>query len=547
MARTSIPENDMAMQEYDYIIIGAGSAGCVLANKLSGDPDVSVLLIEAGKKDNFPLMKVPGYANKLLHSQYSWAYQTVPQKHLNDRVTVIPQGKVLGGSSSINGMIYIRGNPLDYRHWRQLGNRGWDWEDVLPYFIALENNAERSGALHGNAGPLHVGDIPTPHRLSYVFLEAAKQAGIPLNPDFNGPEQEGAGIFQSTRKGAFRWSAASAFIKPILGRANLTVTTRARVARVIIDKGRATGVDLREDNGVRSVANARREVIVSSGAIGSPRLMLLSGIGPADELRDVGVEVHHDLPGVGKNFHDHIDISSVFHSTATDTYDRQDSFLPSMVHGLRMLLTGKGPATSVGVEGCAYVRSHPSVSHPDISLHFLPLYVVEMAKVRMPGHGITMMNNLIRPKSRGSVTLASPDIDVPPLVDPNYLEHPDDMRVMIECVKWARRIMSTDALAPYISGEMLPGIDVQTDDDIAEYVRNTAQTDFHPVGSCKMGNDKMAVVDDRLRVHGLEGLRVIDSSVMPSVVSGNTNAPTMMIGAKGADFIRYGEAAPDVS
>jgi choline dehydrogenase len=530
----------MATTEFDYIIVGAGSAGCVLANRLSEDPDVKVLLLEAGASDYSPFIHIPGNAGKLMHSRYAWAYQTVPQKHLNGRSCLIPQGKVLGGSSSINGMIYIRGNPQDYRRWRQLGNAGWDWEDMLPYFVALENNKDRSGPLHGKSGPLHVYDIPTTNPLTKVFVEAATEAGIPRNTDFNGERQEGVGIFQNTGHRGFRWSSARAFLRPALKRKNLSVVVNTRVARVVVENHRAVGIELRERSGTRRRIHASREVIVSSGAIGSPRLLLLSGIGPADELRAVGVEVAHDLPGVGKNFHDHVDIGCVFHCKQPITYDHQDDFIPSLRHGLELLLTRKGMATTMGCEGCAYVYSDPSVGHPDISMHFTPAYVVDQGRVRPSGHGMTLHNNVMRPRSRGQVTLRSANFEDEPLVDPNYLSDPDDMRVIVECVKWARRVMSAKAMSPYYGGELLPGEHVKTDKDIENFVRDKAGTDYHPAGSCKMGSDDKAVVDSQLRVHGIEGLRTIDSSIMPNVISGNTNAATIVIAAKGADLIRFG-------
>jgi choline dehydrogenase len=533
----------MSTKDFDYIIVGAGSAGCVLANKLSEDRQTRVLVIEAGAPDYSPIFRIPAYTGRLMHSRYSWGYRTVAQSGLNGRKCLIPQGKVLGGTSSINGMIYIRGNPEDYRRWRQMGNVGWDWEDVLPYFIAMENNKDRDGPLHGKTGPVHVGDIPTPNVLTKVFVEAAVEAGIPANKDFNGDKQEGVGIFQNTGYRGLRWSSSRAFLKPAVKRQNLTVLTNKRVARVLVENHRAVGIEVRESSGQTTRLNASREVIISSGAIGSPQLLLLSGIGPAGELRQVGVDVIHDLPGVGKNFHDHLNIGLVFHSEQPITYHHQLDFLSLLKHGLQLLLTRKGRATSGGCEGCAYTYSDPSVSHPDMSLHFLPIYCVDHGRIRLPGHGMTLHNSNLRPKSRGQITLKSTNLDDEPLVDPNYLGDPDDMRVMVECVKWARRIMATKAMAPYYGGELLPGEAVKIDKDIEEFVRKTATTDFHPAGSCRMGHDRNAVVDDQLRVHGMEGLRVIDSSVMPNLTSGNTNAPTMMIAAKGADMIRYGVVA----
>lgn len=528
--------------EFDYIIVGGGSAGCVVANRLSANPQARVLLIEAGPRDWFPLLHVPGYMHQLLHSRYMAHYHTVPQEHLNNRSCLIPQGHVLGGGSTINAMIYIRGNPEDYRIWRQLGNEGWDWEDVLPYFVAMENNDRHRGALHGTEGPLHVSDIPTPNETTLAFVEACVEAGIPRNPDFNGPVQEGVGIFQNTAHRGRRWSAVRAFLDPIRGRRNLTVVTGTRTRKVLVQGGRAIGVEANDGGGALKTYHAQAEVIVSSGPIASPQLLLLSGIGPADELRAVDVKVVHDLPGVGKNFHDHIDIGTVFHCKKPVTYDHERHVLPMMKHGLRWLLNGTGPAATIGVEGCAYTCSDRSLTRPDISLHYLPIYILDFGRKVPPGHGMTLHNNNLRPKSRGEIKLASADPGDKPLVDPKYLSHPDDIGVLIHCVKWARRVMESKAMAAYYDGEMVPGKEVRTDAEIEAFVRQHAETDFHPVGGCKMGNDALAVVDNQLRVHGLQGLRVIDSSVMPNVTTGNTNAPTMMIAAKAADMIVKGSA-----
>lgn len=526
-------------RSFDYIIVGAGSAGCVLANRLTSDPDTRVLLIEAGGSDRFPKVRIPAFTATLYQDpRFAWHYYTVPQVHLNGRRCLIPQGKVLGGSSSINAMVYIRGNPLDYRRWREMGNVGWDWDDVFPYFKEMENNADREGDFHGHGGPLHVGDIPTTSVLTRTFVDAAVELGLPRNPDFNGEFQEGAGIFQTTVHHGLRWSAASAFLRPVLKRRNLVVMEDCRVRRIIIEGKRAIGVELRAPGGISETIAADREVVVCAGAIGSPRLLLVSGVGPADELRSVGVEPTHDLPGVGKNFHDHIGVGSVFQCKGKGSYDGQDRFWPAIGHGARLLFTRNGLATTTGCEGCAYVKSEPNVAYPDLSLHFLPASVVDSDAARPAGGGMTIGGNLLKPKSRGVVRLRSGDCESEPLVDPNYLAEPEDMKALIECIKWAREIVATKAMRPFLSGEVLPGPSVRSVRDIEAYVRCRAGTDYHPAGTCKMGSDEFAVVDERLRVRGIEGLRVADSSVIPLLPSGNTNAPTMMIAARAADMIR---------
>ena len=523
---------------YDYIITGAGSAGCVLANKLTASGDAKVLVLEAGLRDLSPMIHMPGAVGKLIGgTRYNWAFRTAPQKHLNNRQLFLPQGKAIGGSSSINGMIYIRGNRNDYDHWRQLGNRGWGYDDVLPYFIAEENNQRIRSEFHGNEGPLHVSDFRSPHPLSTVFQSAAAELGVPRNQDFNGPVQEGTGLFQQTVRNGLRWSAARAYLRPAMRRPNLTVLPRTVATKIIVENGRAVGIEAMGPTGVKSTYRSSREVIVTSGAVGSPKLLLLSGIGPADELREVGVPVVHDLPGVGKNFHDHLDITVIYRCLKPITYDGQDAFLPSLRHGLEFLLFRTGNVASSPCQAAAYVRSDPALDTPDISLHFLPVGFLDHGRIRLDGHSLTFHNNNMRPRSRGEIRLVSSDPNATPHIDPNYAADPYDMGVMIACVKWVRRLMKTEAMLPYAGEERLPGKDVESDEDIAAYVREHAETDYHPVGSCKMGNDRLAVVDDRLKVHGLEGLRVTDSSIMPAVISGNTNAPTIMIACKAADMI----------
>jgi choline dehydrogenase-like flavoprotein len=522
---------------FDYIITGAGSAGCLLANRLTQSGKHRVLLLEFGGRDLHPLIHIPGAVGKMTAgSLFNWQFTTVPQRHLNNRRLYLPQGKGIGGSSSINGSIYIRGIRQDYDHWAQLGNRGWSYDEIFPYFISMEDNYGRRGPYHGKGGPLRVIDLISPHPLGYVFIDAAAELGVPRNNDFNGPQQEGTGHFQQTVWKGFRWSAADAFLRPALRRPNLTVLTKAAARRLTIEGDRVVGVEYLR-NGRQHIELADKEVIVTSGPVGSPKLLLLSGIGPAEELREVGVPCVHHLPGVGKNLHDHIDITLIFESKTKKTLDRQDDFWPSILHGLDLVLFRRGLIASTPAQACAYVRSSPSVDITDISLHFLPCGVLDHGRKPVEGHNMTFHNNVMRPRSRGEIRLASSNPADMPLIDPNYAADPYDMQVLIECVKWGRRIMSTKAMKPYVGREKLPGPSVQSDEEIAAYVRQYAETDYHPVGSCKMGNDRMAVVDDQLRVHGLRGLRVADSSIMPAVIGGNTNAPTMMIAAKAADMI----------
>jgi choline dehydrogenase len=525
------------MAEFDYIVVGAGSAGCVLADRLTENGRYSVLLLEAGGRDLHPYIHMPGAVGRMITgTHFNWSFLTAPQRHLNNRRMFLPQGKGLGGSSSINGMIYSRGNRHDYDHWAQLGNRGWSYDDVLPYFISMEGNATRTGPYHGNKGPLHVIDLISPHPLGFAFIDAVAELGVPRNKDFNGETQEGTGHFQQTVWNGLRWSATKAFLRPARRRPNLTILTEVTAERILIQNGRATGIEYVQKGNRRRIT-VRREIIVCSGAVGSPKLLLLSGIGPAAELQEAGVDPVHDLPGVGKNFHDHLDITIIYESKDKNTLDRQDTFWPSIRHGAELLLFRRGLIASTPAQAAAYVRSSPEIDIPDTSLHFLPGGVLDHGRQPIDGHNVTFHNNVMRPRSRGEIRLASKDPAAMPLIDPNYAADPYDMDVMVSCVKWARRIMATKAMRPYAGRERYPGPDVRTDAEIVDYVRSFAETDYHPVGSCKMGGDAAAVVDSELRVHGLKGLRVADSSIMPAVISGNTNAPTMMIAAKAADMI----------
>jgi choline dehydrogenase len=530
----------MPATEYDYVIIGAGAAGCVLANRLSADPRTTVLLLEAGGADSSLLVKVPAGFGKVMGTKVNWIFDTTPQKHMHDRSMFLPQGKVLGGSTSINAMLYVRGNRGDYDHWRDLGNEGWGYDDVLPYYTVHERNERIADTFHGTQGELNVADQVQHNPLSRAFVRAAQQAGIPFTNDPNGSDQTGVFYHQVTQRGARRESASTAFLNPVKKRRNLTILTGAEATRIVIDGGRATGVEYSR-GGRSETAHARKETILSAGAINSPRLLLLSGIGPADELRQVGIEPVLDLPGVGKNLHDQLEVYITAGATERISYNGQDKALRMLGHGVQWTFYKTGPATATVTEAGAFVRSSPDLEHPDIQLHMLPASVVWKDSARQAekaiGHGFTILACAIRPKSRGQVALRSSDPSVPPIVDPNYLSDPDDLRVSIEGFKAIRKVLAAPALASISTGEQIPGPDVQSDQEIGDYILKWGKTDYHPVGTCKMGVDDLAVVDPQLKVHGIDGLRVIDSSIMPEIISGNTQAPSMMIGEKGAALV----------
>jgi choline dehydrogenase len=530
----------MTPSSYTYIIVGAGAAGCVLGNRLSADPANTVLLLEAGVRDRSPLVKIPAGFAKLMGTKANWIFDTESQEHLNNRRMFLPQGKGWGGSTSVNAMLYVRGHRADYDGWRDLGNKGWGYDDVLPYFTVHENNERLAGTYHGVGGELNVADQIQHNPTSKAFLIAAQQVGIPYTSDPNGAAQEGVFYHQVTQRHARRESASTAFLHPVLNRPNLTVASHATALRVIVEKGRATSLAYRHD-GLTITARADRDIIISAGAINSPRLLLLSGIGPADELRAAGVDVVHDLPGVGRNLHDQLEVYITREAAKPVTYSGEDRIDRAARHVIQYGLFKTGPATATITEAGAFIRSTPDVSAPDIQLHFLPAWVVwkDLARhaERIPGHGITLLACNIRPLSRGTVTLRNGDPDTPPAVDPNYMAEPEDWRVAIEGFHRMREVLAAPAFIGVLKDEKLPGSAVQTDEQIREYIRQWGKTDYHPVGTCKMGVDDYAVVDPQLRVHGLDGLRVIDSSIMPQIISGNTQAPSMMIGEKGADMI----------
>ena len=532
---------------YDYVIVGAGSAGCVLANRLSADPDCSVLLVEAGGPDRNPLFRLPMLMGRLFHSGiYNWRYHTEPVPGLDGRSLYWPRGKVLGGSSTINGMVYVRGNRHDYDRWAQMGLAGWSHDDVLPAFLRSEAHVQREDACHGTSGELTVCRARGANPLFDLFIEAGRQAGHPVNDDFNGEVQEGCGRYDFTIRRGKRWSTSFAFLRPVRHRRNLTVATGALTLRVRVEGGRATGVEIAHGGRPRRV-RAAREVILSAGTVNSPQILLLSGIGPPAELERHGIEVVHALPGVGRNLQDHVDCVLSFECRKPVTLYRDlraDRLLLSIVRGM---LFGEGVATTFPYEAGAFLKTRPELIAPDVQLHFMPA-LEKTANLHLPNpfrrdpveadHGLTVRVGPLVPESRGTITLRSADPAAAPRIQPNYLESDADLRTMVAGVRIVRDLIGQPALADHRGRELAPGEEVRTDDEVAAWLRASAMTTFHPVGTCKMGADPMAVVDARLRVHGLEGLRVADASVMPVISSGNTNAPAIMIGERAADFVR---------
>ena len=529
-------------QGFDYVIVGGGSAGCVMASRLSEDPSCRVCLIEAGGRDTHPFIHMPVGFAKMTTGPLTWGLTTVPQRHANNREIPYAQARVLGGGSSINAEIFTRGHPSDYDRWAtEEGATGWSFKDVSKYFLRSEGNSILSGDWHGTEGPLGVSNIPAPNPLSRAFVQSCQELGMPYNPDFNGARQEGAGIYQLTTRNNRRCSAAVAYLRPALARPNLTVVTGALVHRVVVRNGRATGVEYSVGKAI-STASATSEVLVTSGAIGSPKLLMLSGIGPAAHLATVGVDVVHDLPGVGQNLNDHFGIDIVAELKGHESLDKYNKAHWMLWAGLQYALFNSGPVTSNVVEGGAFFHSNRKSSDavPDLQFHFLCGAGAEAGVPSVPvgASGITLNSYTVRPKSRGSVTLRSANPADRPLVDPNFLAEPDDLRVSVEGVRISRDIFSQSSLAKYIKTIRFPDDRVKTKADFEAYARQYGRTSYHPTCTCKMGTDEMAVVDPDLRVRGIDALRVCDSSIMPSLVGSNTNAPTIMIGEKASDLVR---------
>jgi len=519
---------------YDFIIIGGGSAGSVLAGRLSEDPAASVLLLEAGGSDRHPYYHLPAGFAKMTKGIGSWGWETVPQRHMGGKVFRYTQAKVIGGGSAINAQIYTRGHPLDYDEWRQMGCTGWRYEDVLPYFRKAEDNARFENRYHGTGGPLGVSDPRAPLPVCEAFFEAAAALGIPRNPDINGARQEGVCFYQLTQRHARRSSAAMAYVAPNRQRANLTVRLGAQVRRLILERGRATGVEMMD--GTRITAD--REVLLCAGAIGSPRLLQLSGIGPADALSDLGIAVHLDQAEVGANLQDHLDLYCISELRGPYSYDRYAKPQWAALAALRYLVSRRGPVASSLFETGGFWYADPDARSPDLQLHLGLGTGIEHGVANMPKGGITLNSCYLRPRSRGSVRLQSADPADPPLIDPNYLADPRDREMSIRGLKLTQEILSQAPLARFILAERLPGPDVTSDADYFDFICTHSKTSHHCAGTCRMGADASAVVDPRLRLNGVSGLRVVDNAIMPRVISSNTNAAAIMIGEKAADMIK---------
>jgi choline dehydrogenase len=524
--------------EYDYIIVGAGSAGCVLANRLSADGKHSVLLLEAGPEDTNIWIHVPlGYGKLFKEKSVNWMYQTEPEPGLDGRSVFQPRGKVLGGSSSINGLLYVRGQQQDYDRWRQRGNAGWGYDDVLPYFKKAENQQRGADDFHGVGGPLPVSDSRHADPLSDAFIAAAAETGIPVNPDFNGATQEGAGWFQTTTRRGRRASAAFSYLRPAKSRRNLHIETSAQAQSIVFEGRRARAVEYRQGGAIKT-AQARKEILVSSGAYNSPQLLQLSGVGPADLLAKHGIGVVLDAPGVGNDLQDHMQVRVVMRCAKKITLnDVVNSPLRQMATGVRYALSRTGPLTIAAGTSGAFFKTDPRLATPDIQVHFLPFSTDKMGEKLHSFSGFTASVCQLRPESRGSLRIKSADPAVPPEIRINYLATETDRTANVEGLKILRKILQAPALRSYVVDEYDPGPKVTTDEELLAYCRKRGSTVYHPTSTCRMGNDPLAVVDQRLRVRGIEGLRVVDCSVMPDLVSGNTNAPAIMIAEKASDMI----------
>ncbi len=530
--------NVRQFEGFDHVIVGAGTAGCVLANRLSADPERNVLLLEAGGKDNYFWIRIPiGYLYTMNNPRTDWCFSTEEEPGLNGRALDYPRGKTLGGCSAINGMIYMRGQARDYDQWRQMGNSGWGWDDVLPVFRKSEDHIHGGNDTHGAGGEWRVED----QRLSWEILDSFRQAcveiGIPATEDFNAGNNEGAGYFEVNQKRGIRWSAANAFLHPVRHRPNLTVLTKAQASRLTVAEGRVTGVDFRLD-GAAAHASAQREVILATGAVGSPHLLQLSGIGPGRLLREHGIDVVHELPGVGENLQDHLQIRAVYKVTGAKTLnERANSLVGKAGMALEYALFRRGPMTMAPSQLGVFTKSDESRETPDLQYHVQPLSLDRFGEPLHPFPAITASVCNLRPDSRGHVRLTSPDPEAKPSIRPNYLSADTDRQIAANALKLTRRIVGAPAMQKHEPEEYVPGAHVASDEDLARAAGDIATTIFHPVGTCRMGPDDMAVVNDRLQLRGLAGLRIADASVMPTITSGNTNSPTIMIAEKASEMM----------
>lgn len=523
--------------KYDFVIVGGGSSGCVLANRLSEDPANKVLLLEAGGQDSSILFHWPAGFAKMTKGVASWGWSTVPQKKLKGREIWFTQAKVIGGGSSINAQIYTRGNASDYDAWaNDEGCEGWSYREVLPYFKRAEGNERLRDDYHGTDGPLGVSAPRGALPVCDAFIRAGQEYGIPYNPDFNGRRQAGIGYYQLTQRDVRRSSTAVAYLRPVQDRANLTVMTGAQASRIIVENGRAVSLEFHQGN-QRKTVQINRDLILTSGAIGSPRLLMLSGIGPADHLREAGVKLVHHLPGVGSNLQDHLDLCAIADCTGRHSYDGIDRLDRTILAGLQYMLFKSGPVTASLFETGGFWYADEQAHSPDIQFHLGQGSGIEKGIAKINGAGITLNSAFLRPRSRGTVRLAGPDPRLPPLIDPNYWDDPYDLEMSLKGLEMAREILAQPALKPFLRKEVLPGSSVTSRAALFDYACRMAKTDHHPAGTCKMGHDDMAVVTPDLKVRGIEGLRVCDASIMPTLNSSNTNAPTVMIGEKASDMI----------